>query len=142
MKTKNLTKNIAAVALVVFAANVFAKPMHDGPLPHKPMMQHMVKHTPGTAKLTAKQKAEAREIVKSFRKQVTPIREKLMDKNKMLQDELSQKTIDEDKVHVLVKDIGALQNQLFAARIDTMIQLHKATGLTLPAPRHHNPDVA
>ncbi len=136
MKTRTLTKNIAAVALIVFAANVLAKPTTPpATAPQNPQIQaqqKMLERIPGYAKLNDTQKTAAVKVLQDFTTKSEPIQKELLAKIPQLDNALSQDKINEHHINKLVDDIGKLQNKLFKARIDMIVDLHKATGLALP----------
>ncbi len=135
MKARKLTTNIAALALIVFAANVLAKPTPPATAPQNPQIQaqqKMLERIPGYAKLNDSQKADAVKVLQDFTKKSEPIQKELLAKIPLLDNALSQDKINEHQINKLVDDIGKLQNKLFKARIDMIVDLHKATGLALP----------
>ena len=132
MKTKTITKSLAATALIIFAANVFAKPK---PVPVGPCNEITITKTrcaPRFAQLTDKQRVTAKKIIQQFRKQVNPMRKELYAKSVLLNAELVQANVDQKKVDDLINNISDLCKQLFSAKINMIMQVNKEVGLLLP----------
>ena len=131
MKLKHRTQSItavAAVALLVFAVNVFAKPRHMVVCNQNPFtaMRVMVSCSPNCMHLDNKQQPVVDKLVKNFANKTLPVRRQLRAKVVMLRAELVQPKIDQQKIGVLVKEICGLRDQLFAARVQMKIKLNKA----------------
>jgi Spy/CpxP family protein refolding chaperone len=96
---------------------------------HKMMMQ---KYIPGYDQLTPEKKAIFDKMHNDLKTEMRAKMSMLMAKHSMLDAKLMQTTINKKEVDELVKEINDLETQLLQQRVDSIIKIKDATGITIP----------
>lgn len=96
---------------------------------HKMMMQQYI---PGYDQLTPEKKATFDKMHNDLKTEMRAKMSMLMAKHSMLDAKLMQTTVNKKEVDALVKEITDLEAQLLQQRVDSIIKIKDATGITIP----------
>jgi Spy/CpxP family protein refolding chaperone len=125
----------AITASSAFAAqpNATTMDMQAADASAMPSQKIMMKHyIPGYDQLTPEKKAIFDKMHSDLMVQMRAKMSMLMAKRNMLDAKLMQPTIDKKEVDGLIKEINDLEAQLLQQRVDSIIKIKDATGITIP----------
>lgn len=120
MKIKSLILTGAGIlAISAFSVTAIAMPTHN---------DRQAKHSICNA--------ACQKIRKDFHHEVAPLKQELRASKAMLKARLLQSKLNTKKINKLVAKTNELRNKIFTARVKSIIQIKKTTGITLPLRMH------